>query len=256
MNTDKTMEFGGHRITPDVRKLYDMKEVLYDTDWLKTATNVDLYYMYRDLSMSRHDRSVILDNALRYDITVIPPNKLGRELVKTAGHYHPYIDGTGLTYPEIYEVLKGKAHYLIQKRTGDTISDVILIEAGEGDKVIIPPNYGHVTINPSPNKELMMSNWVSRAFSSIYEPYKQCGGAAYFELADGRFVRNEKCGPVPEMRFLKPTNIAKLGLGKGKEMYGFIRDVDKLAYLNRPQEYGWLWDDILSDKNRAGTPTI
>ena len=36
-------------------------------------------------------------------------------------------------------------------------------------------------------------------------------------------------------------------------MYGLIRDVEKLAYLNRPQDYDWLWDMVLSDKNRAET---
>lgn len=247
---EKVLEFGSSRVKPDVRRLSDMREVIYDIEWLKGAPDMELYYMYRDLAVSKGDRSIILDHHLRYDITVIPPNRLGAEYVKTAGHYHPFVEGTSYTYPEVYEVLSGTAHYLLQKCEGGRITDVVMIEAKEGDKAIIPPGYGHVTINPS-NKELKMANWVSRDFSSIYEPYKKCGGAAYFELVDGRLIRNGRCDHIPDIRLLKPTNIAKLGLSKGKEMYGLVRDIEKLAYLNRPQDYGWLWETALSDKNRA-----
>jgi len=34
---------------PDVRFLYDMKEVLYDRKWAKKASNLELYYMYRGI---------------------------------------------------------------------------------------------------------------------------------------------------------------------------------------------------------------
>ncbi|HEY3274686.1 MAG TPA: glucose-6-phosphate isomerase family protein [Methanocella sp.] len=250
---DRSLEFGGKRVEPDVRRLSDMREVVCDIDWLKTAPDMDLYYMYRDLAMGRQDRSLILDHGLRYDITVIPPNQLGDEYVKTAGHYHPEINNTGFTYPEVYEVLHGTAHYLLQRCTAGHISDVVMVVAHEGDKVLIPPNYGHVTINPS-NQELKMSNWVSRQFSSIYEPYKKCGGATYFELAGDRLVRNCRCDSPPEIRFIKPTHSGKVGLLKGKEMYGLVRDIDKLNFLNNPMDYKWLWDEVLSDKNRIEAP--
>jgi glucose-6-phosphate isomerase len=247
---ERALRFGQNEVEPDVRKLSEMRDVIYDIDWLKTAPDRDLYYMYRDLAMSRNDRSLMLDDHLRFDITVIPPGRLGAEYVKTAGHYHPCVPDTCCTYPEVYEVLRGMAHYLLQKCEGGRIEDVVMIEAGEGDHVLIPPGYGHVTINPS-NKELKMSNWVSRDFSSLYEPYKKCGGGAYFELADGRIIRNGRCDHIPDIRFLKPTNITKVGMGKGKEMYGLVRDISKLEFLNRPQDYELLWEEVLSDKNRA-----
>ncbi|HMK48227.1 MAG TPA: glucose-6-phosphate isomerase family protein [Methanocella sp.] len=248
---DRKLEFGGKQVDPDVRNLSEMYEVVYDIDWLKSsAPDQALYYMYRDLAMSRQDRSIIMDHALRYDITIIPPGTIGAEFIKTAGHYHPEIGQSGMTYPEVYEVLHGTAHYLLQRCSGGRMVDVVMIEAREGDKVIIPPNYGHVTINPS-NKELKMSNWVSRKFSSIYEPYKKCGGAAYFELSDGRLVKNGRCDHPPDVRYMKPTNIGKAGFVKGREMYGLVRDIGKLDFLNNPTAFQWLWDEILSDKNRA-----
>lgn len=226
-----------------------MEDVIYDLDWLKTADDRDLYYMYRDLHLSTTDHSVIKKKNLRYDITVIPPSNLGMEFVKTAGHYHPLIKGQEYTYPEVYEVLEGEAHYLLQKyvESPDKIKDVVFIHALKGDKVIIPPNYGHVTINPSAQK-LMMSNWVSRDFSSIYEPYQRLGGAAYYELASTNLIPNEKYDELPELRQLKPTNLSEVDFHKKKDMYKLIRESEKLDYLNNPEKYDWLWELVLSDR--------
>ena len=51
----------------------------------------------------------------------------------------------------------------------------------EGDKVVVPPNYGHITINPF-DKTLVMSNWVCSDFPSIYEPIKRLGGGHTLKL--------------------------------------------------------------------------
>ena len=90
---------------------------------------------------------------IRYDITIIPPGMLGREYIKTAGHYHPLVPGGSVTYPELYEVLEGEALYLLQRQD---LGDVVAINASAGDKVLVPPNYGHITINGS-NKKLKMA---------------------------------------------------------------------------------------------------
>lgn len=239
------MRFGSREFEPSVRMLYDIKEVIYDKKWLETAENCELYYMYRDLYLSKRDREILLETRLRYDITIIPPRMLGREYVKTLGHYHPLVPGTHLSYTEIYEVLEGKAHYLLQKEDDGRIVDVALVEAEKGDKVIIPPNYGHVTINPS-NKALKMANFVARDFRSVYEPYKERGGAAYFELEGGEFVENKNYGDLPSIRHLKPSNYSSLGLEKNREMYGIIRkDPELLGYLTAPERYEDLFKKIL-----------
>jgi len=66
-------------IEKEIRYLDDMKIVLYDKAWAKTAPNLEVYYMERGLEEK---------NGLRYDITTIPPKMLGKEFVKTKGHYH------------------------------------------------------------------------------------------------------------------------------------------------------------------------
>src|SRR5690554_537228 len=112
-------------VTPAVRKLTDMKDVLLDAD---ADAPEELYYMYRDVCRTR-DRELIAKHGLRYDVTVIRPGQIGRELIKTAGHYHPLKPQTDVTYPEVYEVLAGKAHYLLQTELDEDGVDAILIEA-------------------------------------------------------------------------------------------------------------------------------
>jgi glucose-6-phosphate isomerase len=232
--------------------LSDMRDVIYDNNWLSDQKDVDLYYMYRDISFSEEDERIIEENRLRYDITVIPPGRLGVEYVKTYGHYHPTVC-ENMTYPELYEVLKGEAHYLLQ-RGKDKITDVIVIRAKEGDKVLIPPDYGHVTINPS-DKTLVMSNWVCRDFSSIYDPIKEMGGAAYFELIDGSFIPNENYDDLPGIRFLPPITCPEVGLGK-KPIYTLIREPSKLSYLRNPAGFSWLFDNIEFGSRPNFTPPL
>ena len=237
----KELTFGSKSAKPDVRRLSDIKDVVYDKEFLKNSKDIDLYYMYRDLALSKKDRDAMKEEDLRYDITVIPPGMLGVEYTKTLGHYHPIAPGTDLSYTEIYEILEGEAHYLLQKEEKGKITDVVLVKAGKGDKIIMPPNYGHVTINPG-RKELKMSNLVSGKFSSVYQPYKDKQGGAYFELQKG-FVSNRNYGKLPELRIVKAKNVPELGLKRSKEIYSLVRNgIKKLGFLNRPQDYDWLTD--------------
>lgn len=230
-------------VKPGIRMLFDMKDVIYDRKWLSNAENSELYYMYRELSLSKKDAAAMKEHGLRYDITVIPPQMLGNEFVKTAGHYHPLVPGTQITYPEIYEVLGGEATYILQKPDNEGINDVILVKAGAGDKVIIPPGYGHLTINAS-NKVLKMANWVARDFESIYQPIKEKGGGAYFILDKG-MVKNPRYEHVPEIKPGKPANLKEIGLQKSKEMYGLVLDLKTLEFLTKPHEYAWVFEEAL-----------
>ena len=229
------LEFGGKRREPDIRRLFDMREVILDQEWLKTADNFELYYMYRDLFLSRSDGERLRDQGLRYDITIIPPHMLGCEYIKTAGHYHPNIPGGGITYPELYEVIEGEALYLLQKKD---LSDVVVVNASAGDKVLVPPDYGHITINRS-NKILKMANLVARDFSSLYDPIKEKAGGAYFFTKDG-WIKNkgyEHAGTLRRIDAPDSSRLKKLGLTKEKEMYPLMRQAGLLDYLIRPEEH-------------------
>lgn len=219
---------------PRVRTIDDMRPLLFDPDCEGSGM---LYEMYRDLARTVEEREWLHSQDLRYDITVIPPRVLCGEYVKTKGHYHPD-NPAGAGYPEVYEVLAGSAHYLLQKRD---LSDIALVSAGTGDLVIIPPGYGHVTINPS-CEILVMANIVSTAFSSDYQEYEGLHGAAYYELEGSRFARNPRYPEVPALRMRGPPDSKRFI--PGKSLAGVIGH-ESLSFLNFPEKFPGLFS-ILS----------
>jgi len=243
------MEFGEKVVEPDIRLLGDMKDVIHDGKWFEQQNpDEEVYYMYRDLALSKKDREVLTGHGLRYDITVIPPRMLADEYVKTLGHYHPPAPGTHLSYTELYEVLSGEAVYLLQRldrNDPEVVEDVIVVEAGDGDKLLIPPNYGHITINRS-RKTLKMANLVSRDFKSNYEPVRAHGGGAYFLTTEGS-VKNSAYASVAPIRYCKPTNTSLAGLSKQKEIYRLLRTPEVLGYLTTPQDYTDLFEKLFSE---------
>lgn len=202
-----------------------MKEVLSFESCPETGP---LYYMYRNLARSAKDREWLGINRLRYDVTVIPPRLVCGEFVKTKGHIHPPGPG-GLPYPELYEVRSGFAHFLLQKMIPP---DILVIEARAGEAVVIPPGYGHISINPS-HLVLVMANLVSTSFESDYRIYENMRGGAYYEMASGECIRNPRYGPVPPIRWIKArqTDLGRIPI------YSMIGDPDALRYLEDPRGY-------------------
>ncbi len=173
---------------PDVRHLHDLKDVLYDQEWFKKSDDFEAYYMYRGIKRK---------NDLRYDVTIIPFVMFGSEFPKTKGHYHPE------KYGELYIVLSGKAFFLLQKRNEKKeLENVYAVKAKEKECVIIPPNYGHVTINYG-KKNLKLANWVYENFESKYKPIEEKKGGAYYYTENG-WIKNKNYKKIPKLRFKEP----------------------------------------------------
>jgi len=221
---------------PTVRTIDEMRPVLADP---KCAHEGPLYCMYRDLAQSDTDWTWLHAHKLRYDLTAIPPNNLCGEWVKTKGHYHPR-NPAGVGYPEIYEVLEGRARYLLQSLD---LLDIVMIDARAGDLVVIPPGYGHVTINPTTDETLAMANIVSTEFESEYGEYISRRGAAYFALCNGEIRKNPRYPRVPPVRSVSPGS-KRDGVPKGP-LYSLIGDEKALSFLNYPERFSPLFENLL-----------
>lgn len=234
----------GKKIAPSVRSLKDIADIIIDKKWLgKTNNEISLYYMFRDIS-KKDDKKTIEKNNLRYDITVIPPNRLGREYIKTAGHAHPLIPNTSTTYTELYEVISGEGLYLLQKTDGNKVRDAYFIKAKAGQKIIIPPDYSHITINTK-NKTLIMSNWVARNFTSLYENMRAMKGAAYYVTTEKTIKNPAYTNRSDKIRFKNPDNPEILGLKKSEPIYSMIKEPFRLKFLTEPQNHHRLFEEIL-----------
>lgn len=231
-------------IEPDVRTVVEAQSYLYEKGLTKPE---ELYYMYRGVSLPEH-QEIWSKNNLRYDLTLLRPDPLGREFNKTVGHYHPLVPGTDLTYPEIYEVLYGEAYYLLQKvRFLDGkqyLERAVVIIAQAGEKVIIPPGWGHITINPNDEEPLLMANITADGFASIYEPMKEANGGAYFLLTDGFWEENGRYEGLDrfKMDMLRAFSLEEEGISFAKPLYSLgIEAPQTFEFLNKPQDFTVWW---------------
>lgn len=228
----------GHLPDPSLRDAGELAGVLASPGCPCTGP---VYFMYRDVARSPEDREWLHEQRIRFDITVIPPRDLCGEWIKTKGHYHPESpSGTG--YPEIYEVLDGEAHYLIQTRD---CSDVVMIAANAGDIVVVPPGYGHVTINPSATDVLQMANLVSSSFESDYLPYENLGGAVFYKMTTGAFVKNPRYPGKPRLRIVRAGHIPGVMDAVTDPLYDLVeQQAPILGFLNNPERYEALFSHI------------
>ncbi|MEM4347975.1 MAG: glucose-6-phosphate isomerase family protein [Candidatus Anstonellaceae archaeon] len=181
--------YEGERFSASVRTFAQMLPVLANPERVSMEPDSPLYFMYRAVRKFGH---------LRYDITRILPCDLGGEYNKTFGHTHPK-SPSGTPWSEAYEVLDGKAHFLLQKVSGLGVQDAVLVSAKKGEKILIPPGYGHVTINPG-SEPLVLANLVSDQFEADYSIFAQMRGACFYELRGGKLLRNRNYGEEFEIR--------------------------------------------------------
>lgn len=178
-----------HPLDPEIGILKDALSFFY---YKIPPTEDILYYRYKNIYYEQ-DEPVFNEFNIRHDISVIFPGKIGKEFVKTIGHFQPLKNTGKETYSEYYEVLSGEAIFLLQKNArNNEVEEVIAIEAKVGDKVYIPPNYGHVIINPGEGF-LVVANLTANV-STISEPFFDKSGAAYFyvetEKGKGDWIKN------------------------------------------------------------------
>jgi len=121
------------------------------------------------------------------------------------------------------------------------VEDVIVARVSAGQKIVMPPGYGHVTVNTL-DEPLLMSNWVSDKFSSFYGSVENCRGFAYYVVEDDgepKYIRNELYErDVPEIRFAEPQEAPDLGLTWGTPVYTACAEApEKFEWLNDPRDY-------------------
>jgi len=206
-----------------------------------------LYDMYRGTGLMK-DQKAIQDAGLRYDVTVIYPGTIGSEFVKTVGHYHPKVPGQPWTYPEIYQVLSGAGHFLLQRggEISGEVEDFAVADFEKGDILLIPPFYGHVTVNPS-KEPLVIANWIAADFESVYDPVRLRKGLAFYDVeykGQSIFMPNDSYESHPKPRLVKPRDYPEIGLKRGESMYQAWQRGADLRFLRKPSLQSSLWESM------------
>ena len=223
--------FEGKEIAPSIRTLAQMRPVLaFPEKEGGLAPDTPLYFMYREAA--RFSR-------IRYDITRILARDICTERNKTFGHAHPP-SPAGTPWSEVYEVLSGEAHTLLQKVSQLGVEDAVLLTAKKGDCLIIPPGYGHVTINPG-KKELLMANLVCDGFEADYSQFAQRRGACFYAMSGGKLVANKNYGNGYELRRESAVKFSSafgcFAPFKKKGLLEAAKDRKTIEFLEKPETF-------------------
>ncbi len=173
-----------------------------------------------------------------YGIVVFPPGVFGGEYVKSSGQFHPPTPPSNMATPEIYTVLAGVGHFMLQKARPpyDQIEDVVVVEVQAGETFVVPPDYGHLQINPSP-EPLVFSYAVMHGMKGQYDAFKTRRGAVYYEMANSadRYVFNHRYGVRLPLRVVRAADLCQLPELNEKVTYQAIRDrLPELRFLTDP----------------------
>ncbi len=222
------------------RPSYNTRRVRdHDMVWACPVPDEDrqIYYYTSGLWLAG-DRAAWKQAGVIYGIVVIPPGIFGGEYVKSGGQYHPLCGGNRQATPEIYTVLHGTGHFLLQKSAPpyDVIEDAVLVEVQAGETFVVPPDYGHLQINPAA-EPLVFSYTVMDGMKGVYGPFRERRGAIYYEMAQGpeRFVFNRRYPRQIPLRFVKASEMCQTPLLASPCTYRTIRDhLPQLRFLTDP----------------------
>jgi glucose-6-phosphate isomerase len=226
---------GSVRFDRVARRAADLAAVLFEPDGLAPASELYWLFPLREAGFAAGD---LERTGLTYSCVVLPPLRVGREYVKTQGHYHPPMPGSDLPYPEVYTHLWGDVRLLLQRRVderADHLDDCVLIALRDGGTVTIPPGYAHVLINPSP-RPVAVAGLYGRAFSPVYEPVARMAGAAYYLIEDGgeRAIPNPRYAARPTLRRLDDVTGTPFAPPDGEQPLwsSFLADPGRYAFLS------------------------
>jgi glucose-6-phosphate isomerase len=205
------------------------------------------YWMYNGIVRSP-ERESVLRTGMRYELTLMFPHAIGIERAKTLGHLHSFPEASRLNYPEVCEVIQGKAYFMFQTidEPGQEAPYCAVVEAQPGDKVIIPPNLHHLTINAG-DEPLLFSDVIPLAVKGIYEPLASLHGAAYLYTLTQGFIPNPRYRKVAALQYERAPAFPQLGLVPERPLYTvFMESPESFAWMTAPNQFISVFPEIWS----------
>lgn len=222
-----------------VRRLDEVRSLLRDP--LTTGPG-HLYTIYMDIRVPGRAET-LRSLGLGYGAVVCNHGSLGAEALRSQGHVHSAPAATGIAYSEIYEFWHGRGLVYMQDSVSADVSDVIVVEAGPGDKVVIPPGWAHVTVNVGDGPMAFGAVYALEA-QLLYEPLRKLQGTAHYVLADGTLERNPRYRSVPEARHQAPHEIPEHGIVHGRP--ALSGELGLLDLVSRPECHPAVWERLVA----------
>jgi glucose-6-phosphate isomerase len=182
---------------------------------------------------------------LLFGVVMYADGRLGDEPVRSQGHVHSISPHSGWRAPELFEIWQGRAIVYSQEKSTDDPGRCVAVEAGPGDKVVIPPDWAHFVVNADPNSKLIFGAWCDREYGFDYTQMRAHRGLAWFPLIDRN--RGIKWAPNPnysasKLQSRKARAYPELGLSAEIPIYTYLHSApDVIQWVSDPARFSELW---------------
>jgi glucose-6-phosphate isomerase len=206
-----------------------------------------VYSIVMDVGRTEH-REELHRRMLLFGVVAYASGRLGDEPVRSQGHIHSVAPHCGWSTPELFEIWQGKAIIYAQERVEDAPGRCIVIAAGPGDKVVVPPGWGHYVANASPETFLVFGAWCDRQYGFDYRAVREHGGLAWFPvLAADSSIRWEPNGAYrkSELSCRRARSYPELSIEDDVPIYEqFAQDADRFQWVSDPGRMKHLWPNF------------
>lgn len=225
---------------PEYRSLNAIRPSLRDPN----CTGPDpVYAIAMDVGL-QEDLDELKRRTLLFGVVMYASGRLGDGPVRSQGHVHAISPHCGWSTPELFEIWEGRAVIYCQEKSGDDPGRCIAIEAGPGDKVVMPPGWAHYVANADQHSKLIFGAWCDRQYGFDYTKMRAHHGLAWFPVIAGEEIRWE---PNPTYSASKlqqrpARTYPELGLSPTIPIYEHFRhDPESVQWVSYPARLGALW---------------
>ncbi len=229
---------------PEYRSLDSIRPSLQDPN---CAGPDPVYAIVMDVG--RHDdREQLQRRMLLFGVVMYARGRLGNGPVRSQGHVHTVAPHCGWSTPELFEIWEGRAIVYGQEKSGDDPGRCIAVEAGPGERVVMPPGWSHYVANASLDSELVFGAWCDRQYGFDYTQMRAHHGLAWFPLLpdDGIIVWERNSNYLPsQLKRRKARNYTELGIAPTFSIYEHVRRApDSIQWVSDPARLASLWPDF------------
>jgi glucose-6-phosphate isomerase len=226
---------------PEYRSLDTIRASLRDPN----CTGPDpVYSIVMDVGRAE-DRAELERRMLLFGIVMYAKGRLGSEPVRSQGHVHAIAPHCGWSTPELFEIWEGRAIVYGQQKSGDDPGLCFAIEAGPGERVIMPPRWAHYVVNADSNSVLVFGAWCDRQYGFDYVQMRAHHGLAWFPQIGGGEI-TWQANPnylASKLEIRRARHYSELGLSTTMPIYEHFRhDPDSVQWISDPARHAELWD--------------
>ncbi len=226
---------------PELRHLDDIRRSLRDPGCQGPDP---VYSIVMDVGREEH-RAELQRRMLLFGVVVYAAGQLGDEPVRSQGHIHAIAPHCGWSTPELFEIWEGQAIIYAQETAEDNPGRCFAVNAGVGDKVVVPPGWAHAVINADPATRMMFGAWCDRQYGFVYDVVRAHRGLAWFPVLDDKRTIHWEPNPSyqsSDLSVRSARNYPELGLDANTPVYEqFAVDPDSIQWVSEPALVAPLW---------------